>query len=945
MLTIAEEVIELAVRTLSVPQDAQAFTPTYDLSEEFARRLLHDGIKITGITGNYERHRYFAEDIGERKLSLTDSKEPQLFNPTDKFHVAFGILPFDVDMEIDDNRAIKPAELRDTAMQFRCSQGRKNRIASAHLLLMEQMLASVHAGGFIVAVLPKKWLGKEMKYLRWWEDRCATVARIKLPAGAVKDGTFVQRPVTCDWIVPVQDDEFVQAVVVEKPFCVAVDYSPKHDPDDYKAPRRPMPIEDRVERNVPGDWELRIFFRPFSRTYATEFQDSAQFGSKLEWATHRWQMVQHRLKNLETESIVNAIRAIQATEWETVTLKNWRAMLEAHKGNSVIGTKHWKAVGLPDVSDIAFFEPTDKTIYDIKVVSDLAELKKNPRAIHVVQTRSKIRLRGYNDITVAGITDIESRMGFSYDEKAKKYQSKLSLQILGRDIYSVKEQLVQVVVNAGFEPCMTVDDARRMKKRQRWLDIQLTPLPRYIPVKDEDAASGAAVVWENIYEDVDLKATFPEVYQLWEQRARKMKMDSVLFGFQFDDVVHQAAKQSIVNGNLMGLGKTRENLMAAILRGSQKVLIISPSKLIGTWQDEIDNTVIPYCRRVRRHWSGKSLSISAVNVINHASDCVPDRLRQFNIIGFDKLKRTPRDGRFYKCPKCGFVVYSANNKPQICPGDPKESHPDPDKDKSCMGPIRRYNAAKKLRDEVHGQLLYRRYKVLSSDMTTKVHWCEDHPSRQTAAGIIKDEDCTIVDDRKNIVTGSGLFNTGKPRPVKMVMQDTMFSKQVKVPGESKRDETTGKLKKTWKLVNRDSHVKWTFSELLRLEFDLIIVDEVMYAANADSLRARAMNHMAASTRWVNTGTPMKGMPQNLLNYFNWAIDRQAFPDYRLTEPGGLRRFLDKYMTTIKSTAPDCQMALPLAARTSRSRRLTILSYSRRSCLRSSCVTFEVSRKS
>lgn len=917
---------------LQYPENCQLFCQDIDnsvgpLQMMLSHRHNHkmkSSVRLSGIARHDATMKQFpVETYPTNEVEITESDTPEYYRRPDMFHLGFSVFQFKmIEDEQTHMRIAQPVQVRDRMTLYQCSVGKPQRTCASHILGLESLLHSVHMGCYFATVMPKKWMGRDMSYLRWWQNNAAEVARIRLPNGSVQ------------WDSGMEGSEL---------------------------------------QDFDNAWEFLLYFRPYQDEVETATR-SAKQGPKLQWAGFRYSPFVLPLDNWNPKAIDKVTEGFRRHDWWKNSIKLWKKMLELHPSDNTFGRTTGYPCGLPNQENMWFFEPDvskNNTIRIVDVEADsirdpdgtqkekrmLDKMKKIPYAVRIKATRSKIKLTAMNPGMLAATNSLLHEMmiskGFTTekDDEGDMQSYPRFMEILRRPLSEVSDKLCESLRSHGLEPCMTAIDYKQMQKRSRWLSIQLAPIERTVliqkgkliktngngvssgngsssssgnggsnsltdwtvgddvevtpdmlkPVAVSDlrkrllsmfvegggATTVEGEVWETLYDDTGIKAAFPEVYNLWMSRARKMKMDrmgslGLYESFQMDDVVMHATKQSILNGNVMGLGKTRELLFAALLRGTMKTLIICPSKLIGNWQDEIDNTIIPYIQSVRRNWMGQIIPAMKANVIEYASDCLPNKLALFNIISFDKLKAVPRDGRFLKCPKCGLVTYTPyydtpNASKYLCTG------------KECAEAHAEWKERCSARSEETGALMYRKVKVEIST-GKKVHWNPEHESRAN----IPECSTTVVDTRPQ-----------RPGRDAMIAQTTAYDKYTK--------EYLGMEKKTIVLDSGDSmeielpkytstrrknHVAWTLSDILRWKFNHIIADEILYAANEDSQRTNALDHMCGRTRWVATGTPMKGMPQSMLPYLNWTFDRDVFPDYRRFHRGGKARFLKKYKTEV-----------------------------------------------
>ncbi|HKU52719.1 MAG TPA: hypothetical protein VJQ25_09660, partial [Nitrospira sp.] len=458
------------------------------------------------------------------------------------------------------------------------------RKAPLHLIGLEGLLTATIVGGYFAAVLPKRWVGREQSYLRWWQQRAAIVARVELPR---------------HWVT------VMSRMVGEDGNGGAL-----------------------KQINMPGEWELVIWQR--SNEYDKSTPNSHAHSINTRWVELRHPQFITKMTDVKenfpqekvNEKIVEVIGHFQASEWWRLSVTNFNDFVENHSANPVYGTHAYRPHRLPKVEDTWLLDPAPQAQYHVRVHDDIRTItgvydeqtrkwviKPTPNAAHLTVT-NKIKLRAYGTAglpaagllldfrTKYGIEMVDGDLNFNLDRDLRK-----------RNYADFKEELIESLEKHGLAPCMTQADFDRVLKAERWLSLQLTPVERWIPVqkgKSADELSSDERGWELIYEDIGLEATYPEVLNLWRKRAKSIGLDRKdrTFEFQFDDIIVYCIKDSILNGNVMGLGKTRETLFGAILKGAKRFLIICPSKLIGVWQDEIRDTIAPFMERQRRNWNG-----------------------------------------------------------------------------------------------------------------------------------------------------------------------------------------------------------------------------------------------------------------------------------------------------------------------------------------------------
>lgn len=856
-ITIHPSIWELLSNLLNLQERGRVYIPTVEnlRSNELQELCLNKNMRVSTACADKNQIE-IGSHFGSTRLSCVYSANPHYIKPLDSFHYGLAVPNFD--LRYDAGKLVaKPRLVQDNMLQFKCSEGADMRLAQEHIVNIEQLMLATICGGFFAAILPPRWFGRSHRYMKWFDERAARVAKIKLPYCAVH-----HNEIDCK-ITP----------------------SNLHQEYAFSASE----LETRLST---GNYELWIWFKPYSFDNLEILPKTGQYQSQLEWATRRFSTFQHKLADLSHNELDSCLQSFKKTDWYGHSVYNFVKTANRVLVNSpAYGMRGNSPIVLPNTEEIAFIEPTEKNAISVKTVKSLDALRRISHAIHVKVTRSKIKLQAYRASSLGALHDIIVSDGLETTKSGLVYPK--THEILRQEYQQVAEKLVSKIEEHGCIPVMLESEAAVIRRRQRWLDIQLTPIERKIPItivsNDASGSPTSKIEWETLYDDSGMWATFPELMKLWEQRALKMRMDKWLMPYQLNDVLISCAKQSVFNANVMGLGKTREVCFSALLRGVKRVLIIVPASLIGTWQDEIEGVMLPYIRTVRRHWSGRLLQVGMPKIIEYARDCLEENLSYFNLVSYDRLKMTPRDGRFYKCPQCNCVVYSPNGVQQMCPGRADQYDPDPLQDASCVGPYRRWKLACASRVEETNKLKYQKQKVQIST-GNQVHWNPEHPSRKN----IPESDTKIIDYRTEIPTVIGTCSI----PL-MEEMDMMYSKMTI---ESGGIDEKGQPKLI--ATPRKPHVTWTISELLRGKFPFVAADEALYVKNEESQRSQATVHINGRIRQCLTGTPLKGNPQSILPYLNWNIPRAAWPDYRSYEigtngAGGTRRFMKKYETIVK----------------------------------------------
>lgn len=838
---VVDPLIGTLLRTLLQPvEGVQVFCNTMAGALPAIEQLIeHSACRVSGIQPlDINLNERVAKLVAnERQYARSVCDDITLYQPREAFHVGFGVFPFMIDSETyNERQAVQPAIIKDSLSNFRCAADKADGKAAAHLIGVEQLLTATMSGGYFAAVLPKKWVGREMKYLRWWQDNAAQVCRIQLPESAV---TYT----------------------------------------DTKG----------LSRCAPGTWEFMMWNRPYVE--GEESSDARSNRHLLSYAMFRYAPFIFPLETLSFQSIKDCHSAFIKHQWWTDSVRLWKGMLEKQTHNRWCGTTNPFPKGLPDPDKVYVLDPDPDMLVGIRIENDSKSIKKIRNAVHIKATGSSVKLTAYEPAALGALVDFRVSAGpmFTDDEGRRDFAINRDLRMLPYP--ELKDRLLKGLEEQGLVPCMTASDAHKMKKREKWLAIQLTPMERLIPLKSgaEGQQSDKMEDWEWLYSDIGMKATVPEIMHMWRKRAAKMGMDNrdLTYEYQFEDLLLDLAKCSTLNGNVMGLGKTRQTALVPLGRCADKVLIVCPAKLIGVWQDEIDNCILPYMRRQRKNWQGRVIP-GGVNIIEWAKDCLPENLKMFNIISYDRLKSVPRDGRFFKCPRCGtvsFSPYGGGKTGPTCPGDAFLPEDSPQR---CNNLIKAWKAGNRgnpeLGDKVRKDgacLKKQKYKVLVDDagnVVRKIHWNDQS---------FPLENVRIIDSRP-------------PKPSIPIMEEQThsFKKMIKIQVGETIDPITDAKTPVIKTVKRKSHVAWTFSDILRWRFNHIIADEALYFMNKTAMRSQAMYHVNAKSKWALTGTLIKGYPHKALGILNWTFKRAVFPSYRPYDKGGMARFMRKYKTEV-----------------------------------------------
>lgn len=887
----------------------------------------------------HNNHPHLTDYSANSRIEAAVYPKPFMVTPRESFHFAFAF-----PMLQDD---LTPHSKEDVLRDYQASVHDPNRFAPEHFMLLEQMFNAVMPAGYFGAILQRRWIGSAMKHMKWWNENVALVARIALPSS------------TIERIIHTTEEQFYE-------------FARNKGFQTWTADKlNPLPEYCRAVRgsNVStgksaSDFMLFIWQKPVD-------PDNTKRNNKLFFATQRFSAFVGKLKDYNEKQTEKLARQFWKHDWGRLSVKRFNKVLSesgSFGGGAYSAEQYDNPVILKTPKDLRILKVGLKSKPSYQIADTIEEIKSNPLAVHI-KIGPPVKLYTYNHAAYAILHDTKLRSGITTEE-TKRFQAAESksdmsgvvvngnnndtqqrpqfeyvVKVKGKSFIENKEWLLKTLQEAGLVPYLLTNEVQRLKKHERWLNVQLAPVERVIKVsgsgvpvtasleekeaeelrkkekesghmedsgKKEDTSTLTAVQpeyqepagyqenwsenageewkqgatdqelssgksenseeknrkeelekekneelkeeleqkWETLYDDVSIKAAYPELWNLWVRRAEKMKMDNdnISYGFQFEDIITSVCKQSIVNGNVMGLGKTREALLAVLLRGARRSLFIIPTRLIGVWQEEIETVIANYVRRVRRNWMGQPM-YADYQVIQWARDCKRENLKTFNLIAYESLARVPKDSKFYVCLVCKFVVCSHAAKgptEQLCPECNKNS---------------------------------------------KKKWKESN----IRAGLkkFKLEGGKVEDDRFMI-------------PGRIIMQevtkmhDKVSRKIIKI---SVRNALTGdfEIQNHVKEELRKPHLKWTFSNLLRYLFNTVTIDEANYINNPKAQRTQALNNVTGRTRRAMTGTLIHGYPKSVVSVLNWAFKRSVFPDYR--SPGrsdfGQRKFEKKYATYIE----------------------------------------------
>lgn len=177
MITVSPQVIKLFFSLVQPPQGAQIYSNNLDSWKDSLDLLAQQGLLAAGLTTSSATQMEIEHKYPSTVRSLRTGT-PSFYQPKDTYHYGFAAFDFDEHQQ--------PIPVQDKLFHWKASEYYLDRKAPAHLIGLEGLLYATLTGGYFATVLPKHWLGTRMQFRRWWENNCATVARIPLPEGCVK---------------------------------------------------------------------------------------------------------------------------------------------------------------------------------------------------------------------------------------------------------------------------------------------------------------------------------------------------------------------------------------------------------------------------------------------------------------------------------------------------------------------------------------------------------------------------------------------------------------------------------------------------------------------------------------------------------------------------------------------------------------------------------------
>lgn len=825
--------------------------------------------KMTAVTDDEVLAEIYQELRGNMVRLYTG--QPHHFLTKEKFHYGFCIPPYRYFKHEDGKITAEPRPFNDTLSAFQCSKSQQSdeRVGSTHLMCLENMFNAVLPAGIFGAVLPKGWMGRNMRYVNWFQTNIATIARLEIPDEAIY---YYDEP--CDWK---NEGTGCGDKSVPEFYDLRATYCPEQC-GTGGCPRKFQKLTTHIKH------ELIIFGKPVNGN------SESQISNLFPFARFRYQPFTFRLSSLDELGIWELGRAFDKHEWQEYYINLLTKAYLQHAGHFKLRlSPSLPPVSLDDPRNTTLFVPGEHAKKRMRIVDSLEDMKRIPTAVHV-KVGSKIKLQTYNLAAESMLLELRIYDGRNFDKESQhkwNLDEKLSIMMF----HTERDKLTELLLNAGLTPCLLKQDAVRLAVEEKWAERQLTPVERAVRTED----SNGNPQWMTQFEEIGMRACYDQLIEQWRKRMNKMKMNKLAYAFQQDNIILMCCKNGVLNSDVMGLGKTLQILLAYLLRGNKKMLLVVPSKLIGEWQTEIENRLASYCSVARVNWRGESIRDKAqYQIIEWAEDCLPQNLKSINIISYEKLVRPPKDAIYYYCKHCGTTAASLKfTQAMPCP-------------KCNEG--RRKKWKQKNREKGYKKYwIKREYAHLKGD--------ESMAHRFQLGGIERDsgEYNRLHDD------GYICIDERLPMPDMVFMKrsrNVLIKKKKEPIGfEEKHVVVHGKLEKiqvpVYAFKKRAPHLKWTFSHLLRHRFNIIGVDEADYVKNEKAQRSSAVTHLCAKTKITATGTPVRGYPRSILNILNWTLRRNIFPEYRImSDKGALGRFYAKYKTEVTNLDTGRKKILP-----------------------------------
>lgn len=791
--------------------------------------------KVTAVTQSKIDDPEFAVKLRENNQVRLYHGESHHFQTHTKFHYGFCIPPFIYERDTEAERInVYPQLVNDVLSVYKCSKDSRSedRIGPMHMICLESMYNAVLPAGIFAAVMPKGWMGRNMRYINWLQTEFAVMARIELPENAVYE------KISEDQVEPIHiKHELVM-------FCKAINGS----------------AESKIAHLFP-------------------------------FARFRYQPFIHKMEGFDDLDLHNLGRAFSENDWQQYYVMLLRKKYLENSGHyNMRLSPSLPPISLDDPSNTILFTPSDQAKRKIRIMDSIEDIKQIKTAVHI-KVGSRVKFHTYHPLAESLVLELRVYLGRNYaEDRSSKWLLDEALSY--KMFHAERDWIAETLINAGLTPCLLKSDADRLACREKWAERQLTPIERTVR---QDTG------WLTQFEEIGLRSSYPAEIDQWRKRMAKMKMNKILFTFQAEDVLVLASKNGVMNCNVMGLGKTIEILMAFLLRGNKKCLIVAPSKLLGEWRNEIESRLAAYCATARTNWKGENIRHSCeFQIIQWAEDCLKQNLKPINLISYEHLVRAPRDTRYFYCKRCGSTAASMKFAEKMaCP--------------KCNENLRN------------------KWTALCREKQFKKYWVKnEHVEKLEAGKISKDTFRTrcfyLGGIKKFSAKYEQLHNSGyicfderppMPEPVWMKRSKNLLVKKqgVTIGLEDKYVPVNGELKKisvpVTEMRPRRPHLKWTFANLLRHRFNFIGLDEADYIKNDKSQRSEATLHLKAKTRIAATGTPVRGFPKSIINLINWTVARTVFPEYRIrADRGALGRFYAKYKTEVTNLNTGRKKILP-----------------------------------
>jgi SNF2 family DNA or RNA helicase len=173
-----------------------------------------------------------------------------------------------------------------------------------------------------------------------------------------------------------------------------------------------------------------------------------------------------------------------------------------------------------------------------------------------------------------------------------------------------------------------------------------------------------------------------------------------------------------------------------------------------------------------------------------------------------------------------------------------------------------------------------------------------------AAGEIRDVErsCEACGTRAVRVDRLARFNLIAMRTLWTIPSDSPHAGRAKKPEIRVTEPHPWKDNETVeRVVARErNRMKRTFAYQLRRRCEFVVIDEAYGLSNPDSLQTRAVFMLRPRHKWLLTGTPVRGYPENILALLNWTLGTGSdrFPDYDSNRENSRARFLRNFGTRI-----------------------------------------------